>query len=174
MTFGTPDEANRFLVDQLIQEARRSGVVLSSLDEHELRTPGCGHSIEEDEQLDAELPAGYSHWALRSKAARLLRRAYHAQRNDHITRGEFHAAYRALRRAPYILTNLSHTDSPILNAVERFHLQPAFEFVTLNLTMILPFHPVPLQAAYRPMVVLVAVVIVTCGLALATAVLLWR
>jgi hypothetical protein len=172
--FGTADEANRFLVEQIIQEARRSGVVLSALDEHELRTPGCGHTIEEDEQLDAQLPAGYSHWALRAKAARLLRRAYDAERRDHVTRGDFHAAYRAMRKAPYILTNLTHADSPILNAVERFHLQSAFESATLSLVGILPFSPVPMQAAHRPMVVIAVVAMVIAGLGIAAAILLWR
>jgi hypothetical protein len=58
--------------------------------------------------------------------------------------------------------------------VERFHLQSAFEFATLSLVGILPFSPVPLQAAYRPMVVMVVAAAVVFGLALAAAVLVWR
>jgi hypothetical protein len=174
MTFGTADEANRFLVEQIIQESRRSGVVLSAIDEHELRTPGCGHTFEEDEELDAKLPPGYSHWLLRARAARLLRRAYYAERHDHVTRQDFQTAYRALRKSPYILTNLTHADSPILNAVGRFHLGGAFESATLGLAAVSPLSQVPPHAVRRPLVVMAVVVAAVCGLCLAAGMLLWR
>lgn len=174
MGFPTADEANRFLVAQLIQEANRSGESLSSVDEHELLTPGCGHTADEDEALDAQLPPDYSHWELRTRAACLLHRAYHGAFTDDATRRQFSAAYAMLRNSPYILTNLSHVDAPFLRAVEWLRIRSALESATMALAAALPRSVAPLQAAARPGIVAVLSVLLLGALGIATALVLWR
>jgi hypothetical protein len=173
MAFGTADEANRFLVTTIIQEAARGDEPLSAIDEHELRTPGCGHTADEDEAIDNALPAGYSHWALRVQAAQYLRRAYYAEATDDVTRSQFKAAYAALRNSPYILTNLSHADSPLLNAVEWLHVRPALESATAIAFARFGSVARP-QAAGRPIVVAVIAATVMFIAALAAATVLRR
>jgi hypothetical protein len=79
-----------------------------------------------------------------------------------------------MRKSPYILTNLTHGDSPILNAIERFHAGGAFESATMTLAMLSPMSLVPPHAVRRPLVIVVGMMAVMCGLGLAAVILLWR
>ena len=154
MIFATAEEANRFLSEMIIAQAQQEGVELSDTDIHELRTPDCGHTVDEDERIDESLPPGYSAWTLRRTAVRYLRKAYiKAKTDDSELAASFKGAYSRLRGSQFLLGNLTHSDAPVLAAVDFLHLESLFDLTQGLLGMLSPYSIAPPIASHRPTIV---------------------
>lgn len=170
--FASTDAANRFLVERILDAARRAGTPFSEIDEHQLRTPGCGHTEEEDEAFEATIPQDWSAWDVRTAAARALRAAFRSPELDEETRAGFREACDRLRGSVYLLSNLTLADAWVLDGTGRLGMGSVLEFATVTIWSPSGRNAAPPVAAARPTVVAgIAVAAVALGLALLVLIL---
>ena len=174
MDFAEALQANRFLVEQIAEQARRQGNGLSEAELHQLRSPDCGHTVDEDAVLDASLPESYSAWGLRAKVAPLLRSAYLTARSSKpSSAAAFQSAYKALRGSPFLLGNLRHSDVFVLKGIKLTGARAIFELWSTVLSFFAPLSTVPPDSMYRPMTIF-GTLLAACAIPVALIALLFR